>query len=373
MQRPSSLRLILPLVFSLGCASPGPPHPPSLHLPESATGLAAARIGDGVRVSWTSPLDTTDGDRIKEGTTAVLCRELPFRGGCLPVKRVAVVPGPSFVTDQLPPDLFSGPPRLLVYRVELQNAKGRSAGQSDPVFAAAGAAPSPVGPLALSARRNAVLVRWPPVAPQASAVMELKRTLVATADGPRKASTLPAERTSANRENSLRASKQASGDVVLHSTPQDRSALSDGLLDPTVGNANTYTYIAQWVMDVTLSGHPVELRGLPSPPASLTFHDIVPPQAPAGLVAIPGGSLVAPLSIDLSWEPNAETDLAGYRVYRRTGLGEFRRLTDVPVSASAYRDRKIEAGQTYTYRVTAVDQRGNESGPGPEVQETPRP
>ena len=318
-------------------------------------------------MSWTSPLSTTDGDRIKQPTTAVLCRELPPKSGCVPVQNVAVVPGPSSVTDQLYADLSSGPPRLLLYRVELQNAKGRSAGPSDAVFAAAGAAPPPVGPLTLSARRNAVLVRWPALPAPAAAVVGLRRTLVPAAAGPAKP---PAPKPAGT---SLRAAKPASGEAILRTTPRTGSAPADGLLDPTVVHADTYTYIAQWVMDATVSGHALELRGLPSAPARFTFRDVFPPQVPTGLAAIPGEGFGAPLSIDLSWEPNAETDLLGYNVYRRTGQGEFRRINADPVSVSAYRDLKIEAGQTYIYCVTAIDQRGNESGPGVEVHEIPRP
>lgn len=369
MHRLSPLLPLLPLVAILGCASPGPPHPPSLHLPEPATGVTAKRVGREVRVFWTNPLNTTDGDRIKDGMTAVVCRELPSRSGCTPVQKVPVVAGSSTVTDVLPADLSSGPPRLLVYRVELLNGRGHSAGPSDPAFAAAGVAPPPTGPLTLSARRNAVLIRWPPVATPASAVMELTRTLVATADGPKPAAP---DRT-AKREGSLRAPKPPAGEATLRSTPGADSTGVDGLLDPTVTSADTYAYVAQWVMDVTISGHALELRGVPSPRASLTFRDVFPPAAPTGLVAVPGEGFGAPLSIDLSWEPNAETDLLGYNVYRRTGQGEFLRINADPVPASAYRDGKIRAGQSYTYRITAVDQRRNESAAGTEVQETPRP
>ncbi len=369
MPRPLHLISVL-LLVCLGCASPGPPHPPSLHLPERATGLAAERIGDGVRLSWTSPVNTTDGDRIKGPMTAVVCRELPPRGGCVPVQRVSVSPGPFSASDELPAGLLSGPPRLLLYRVELQNAKGRSAGESEPVVTAAGTAPPPVGALTLSARRNAVLVRWAPAAPPAAAVMELKRTLVASADG----SVQPAAaRTTAKREGFLPSTKPAAGEATLRGAPPAGSAAADGLLDPTVTHLDRYRYVAQWVINATVSGHAVELRGLPSPPAVFTFRDVFPPQPPAGLVAIPGEGFGAPLSIDLSWESNAETDLLGYTVYRRTGQEEFRRLNADPVSAPAYRDQKIEAGQSYTYRVTAVDRRGNESGPSAEVKETPRP
>ncbi len=363
----------LMLLFSLGCASPGPPRPPSLHLPENATGLAAARVGDAVRISWTSPLNTTDGDRIKGSMTAVLCRELPPRGGCAVIEKLTVVSGPSSATDSLPPNLCSGPPRLLLYRVELQNAKGHSAGQSDPVSTAAGAAPPPVGALTLSARRNAVLIRWPSVTPSGSAVMEFKRTLEVAADASAKPVASVSARPAAKGLGSLRGGKLDAGVVTLRSAPRAGVTSADGLLDPTVTDGANYIYLAQWVSNVTVAGHAVELRGLPSPAAKITFHDVFPPRAPADLVAIPGEGFGAPLLIDLSWESNDEIDLMGYYVYRRTGKGDFGRVTTDPVSASAYRDLKVEAGQTYTYRVTAVDQRGNESAPSNEVQEIPRP
>ena len=372
MLRSSPLLRILPWFCLCGCASPGPPHPPSLHLPESVKGLAAERVGDGVRLSWTSPLDTTDGDRIKGPITAVLCRALQVQAGCTPVQKLLVVPGSSTATDTLPPDLSSGPPRLLLYRVELQNAKGRSAGPSDPVFTAAGAAPPPVGPLQLSARRNAVLIRWSAAAMPDSAVMELRRTLAVSAGESAKPAAPPSvapRRTTGAR----RSPRTPTGETVLHSPAQAGSAAADGMLDPTVADANTYIYVGQRIQYVTLSGHALELRGSPSPPASFAFRDVVPPQPPAGLVAVPGEGFGAPLSIDLSWEPNAETDLLGYNVYRRTGQGEFRRINVDPVPIPAYRDLKIEAGQAYTYRLTAVDQRGNESLPGTQVVETPRP
>src|SRR5579863_10782647 len=42
-----------------GCASPGPPLPPSLKLPEVvSSGLTATRVGDEVRLHWTTPART---------------------------------------------------------------------------------------------------------------------------------------------------------------------------------------------------------------------------------------------------------------------------------------------------------------------------
>ena len=85
-----------------------------------------------------------------------------------------------------------------------------------------------------------------------------------------------------------------------------------------------------------------------------------------------GGFNEAP-SIDLSWDANLETDVAGYNVYRKdASSGEFMRLNAEPVSASAFRDMKAEAGHSYEYRVTAVDRQHNESEPSDVIRETLR-
>ena len=62
-----------------GCASPGPPLPPSLKLPQvvAPTALTATRVGDAVTLHWTTPMRTTDKLLIAGPITAVICRNLP--------------------------------------------------------------------------------------------------------------------------------------------------------------------------------------------------------------------------------------------------------------------------------------------------------
>jgi fibronectin type 3 domain-containing protein len=103
------------------------------------------------------------------------------------------------------------------------------------------------------------------------------------------------------------------------------------------------------------------------------MHDTFPPRTPTGLAAVPSTD-----GIDLSWEPNTEPDLAGYIVYRRqvsvTGeaIGTPTRLTSTPTPAPAFSDRTAQPGQSYSYRVTAIDTAGNESPASTEVQESRR-
>ena len=142
----------------VGCASPGPPRAPSLQLPQPVKDLSAARVGDRVELRFTVPQRTTDNLPIRENVVKVsVCR-----GGegqpCVAVaslENVAVVvdKGASaaerVVTwkDALPTTEASGEPKLLAYRVELSNLEGKTAGWSDPAYAAAGATPAAVSGL----------------------------------------------------------------------------------------------------------------------------------------------------------------------------------------------------------------------------------
>lgn len=93
------------------------------------------------------------------------------------------------------------------------------------------------------------------------------------------------------------------------------------------------------------------------------YQDRFPPGVPAELVA-----LAEPGRIRLVWRPVDADDLAGYIVYRRTGNGSFERVTAQALTTPEYNDTALKAGQTYGYRVTAVDKAGNESDPGAEVR-----
>jgi len=93
--------------------------------------------------------------------------------------------------------------------------------------------------------------------------------------------------------------------------------------------------------------------------------DTDPPAPPSGLAAT-GYDLEA----QLSWNPNGEADLAGYRVYRSTTSGGgYELLTPDLVTETAYTDPVGSEG-TYYYVVTAVDQSQNESGYSDEASVT---
>jgi len=96
--------------------------------------------------------------------------------------------------------------------------------------------------------------------------------------------------------------------------------------------------------------------------SEIKFLDRFAPPAPKEPVA-----LVESGRVRLVWRGSEAPDLAGYKVYRlevrRKGAGEPELLTATPITDVQYTDSKVRAGGSYTYRITAVDQAGNESEP----------
>lgn len=97
-----------------------------------------------------------------------------------------------------------------------------------------------------------------------------------------------------------------------------------------------------------------------SPPDSGYSVDNFAPGMPLGLA---GEQLFTPEGLQLTWDPNSESDLAGYNIYRDTesgfipGPGNF--LTSTPDTATVDSGWSWAAG--FWYKVAAVDIHGNES------------
>lgn len=106
----------------------------------------------------------------------------------------------------------------------------------------------------------------------------------------------------------------------------------------------------------------VDRYGFESPlsdPAHAAVGDILPPEAPADLLAQVAGS-----NVSLSWR--GDPDASAYRVFRKTESG-WSGLARVMEAACL--DSGLKNG-THLYRVTAVDAAGNESPPSNEALAT---
>lgn len=380
-----------------GCASPGPPRPPSLFLPRVITDLAATRVGDHVALRFTVPVLSTDGQPLRvRSVLGVLCRQDAKGVPCRPVDTAETmqplpVPGPGGApvilwTDNLPVPLHSGTPRPIAYRIELKAPSGASAGYSDPVYTAAGTAPAPVSDFRAESIRAGVALHWQAM-PDAGEIMLRRAEPEKTVTSAR--AMAPASQTSETASSGkgkgrargahgahLFPEKRTEADpavVWLQAAPgdQDAAATIDNSIEPGV----PYRYTAVRRQRVQIGGRTLDLESSPSAEAAITWSDVLPPAVPKGLMALgyelPAGDVHQPsgYAVDLVWEPVVDRQLAGYLVFRQAMnaaqpdaealVGS--QLTPQPVGTPAFHDAAALPGQRYRYSVVAVGTNGQRS------------
>ncbi len=142
--------------------------------------------------------------------------------------------------------------------------------------------------------------------------------------------------------------------------PINDSPIAGGeYLDTAVEVGETYRYVLR-----TVAGRNPFQESESSPPAEVHAVDLFPPVPPTRPVAVQEGAAVR-----LFWDPNQEKDLAGYRIYRKVGDGEWKALPGNLITGTSWVDQDVSAGNRVAYRVTALDRAKppNESGYSEEV------
>lgn len=147
--------------------------------------------------------------------------------------------------------------------------------------------------------------------------------------------------------------------VASGATPAEPSGNESGLAvlyRMNEGTGNILNDATQNDIDATINGatwFPPEEEQIAAPPA-----------APTGLAAS-----AAQGRIDLDWQDNQESDLAGYDVYRsETAGGPYSKLNDSALlSESVYSDETVTPGTTYHYVVSATNADDSESPYSEEV------
>jgi hypothetical protein len=344
-----------------GCGTPGAPQPPSLNLPQPVTDLSAIRTGNQVSLLWTMPKKNTDKLVMKSDVTVRVCRQEGV-GPCVDAGTVTMAPGATgSYSETLPALLSTGPPRVLKYFVELKNRNGRSAGLSNAVETLAGGPPEPVLGFTAEVRKSGVVLSW--TLDSEKVAVRLQRKLL----------TPPATKPQQGPQRGL---------MTPPPEPLEQNLLvedglkGDGLqgraLDTSIHFGETYEYRAQRVARLTVSGNAMELAGELSPPVRVEAKDVFPPEVPTGLAAVAtSGENGGEAAIDLSWAPDSGADVAGYVVYRREGDAAWERISAAePVVGPSFHDPHVQAGHTYIYSVSALDQGGHESARSIEAHET---
>jgi hypothetical protein len=80
------------------------------------------------------------------------------------------------------------------------------------------------------------------------------------------------------------------------------------------------------------------------------------------LLSPPSASAPTTSSATLTWAPNIESTLAGYKIYRATASGAYgAALAIVPAGTVTYQATRLSGNTTYFFVITAYNSAGNES------------
>ena len=372
---PTALCLLL-----AGCAQTGPPLPPSLELPKPPTDLRASRKGNRVTLSWSKPTLTTDRQSVRYIGPTLICRSLdPEIATCanpaatLPAPAPSAAPkksrraanksgappaAPQTYTDTLPASLEQQDPSAeLTYAVEVLNRNARGGGLSNRVHVSAVATLPPPSDLSAELTGDGAVLTWT----SAGESQNLPTNSPANIPG-----NSPAVQ---HRYRIYRRDESSGKDAIAGEVPVPVPSTERGpvrFTDSSFEWEKTYLYriTAVTIVKRPDSNSEVQVEGDDTPPVRVIAHDVFPPSVPAGLQAAYSGEGQKPF-IDLIWAPVTNADLAGYNVYRSEANGaageKTVRLNSELVKSPSYRDFAVASGKTYTYSVSAVDVRGNES------------
>jgi hypothetical protein len=354
-------------LLMVACAQTGPPLPPSLELPKPPADLRASRKGNRVTLNWSEPTLTTDRQSVRYIGPTLICRsaepEITVCGN--PVATVAPSStatqnpaakhstanksqtprsAPQSYTDTLPSSLQQqNPAAEITYAVEVLNRNARGEGLSNRVHVPAIATLPPPSDLAAELTGDGVVLTW---------------TI------PRESTISPGVQV---RYRIYRHDETSGKDAIAGEIPADPGPAH--FTDSSFDWGSTYLYRVTAVSIVKLpDSTEVQIEGDDTAPLPIVARDIFPPSIPTGLQAAYSGEGQKPF-IDLIWAPVTNADLAGYNIYRREANGPAVKLNPELVKSPAYRDTAVASGKTYTYSVSAVDARGNESQHSEETSE----
>jgi hypothetical protein len=381
----------LPLV---GCASPGDPMERKPPVPSAIADLAAEQSGNDVVLTCTIPKDTVDHDPLSQSPAIEIYRAIHAAPGAAsagnpatkPAAPALVVTIPSAVVgtyivgdhfryldtltagDFLPGDQQG----VATYVIRARSSPKKESADSNHVDLNIFPAPNPIADLQTQAAQSGIVLTWN--APQttltgSTPVIAGYHIYRANAQTPTTSAAVSATNT-ANAE--VTPNSTGSPGTAAAATPQTSAMTEIGeSTTPTYSDSDaqfdkTYVYSVRSTMQTPGK----LLESADSNLATLTFRDVFPPGAPTQLIATPVPTeegLAA--HIDLSWAINPETDLGGYNVYRSGQAGApGTRINPQLLPTPAFRDMNATPGQSYFYRVTAVDRTGNESAASSAVQ-----
>jgi hypothetical protein len=344
--------LALAALLAAACGVQGPPQPPRAEQPAAVRDFAAIQRGKNFVFTFTLPTLATDGERLTKPLEVEIFRVITPRGGTAPSSPPAAPPWKTFLDKDLGPQPRTPSATLPVAIPDAELGRFTDATwtfylrtlthgfRRRPVLSDWSNAVSeilqnvsePLGSLQIETTEKALVLRWTPSAQGITA---------GTSPAPSGYSVF----------RSL-SGKPGTFELLIE-TP------APIYLDPNFQFGAPYYYFVRAIFKQDSS----RAESDDSPIAEITPRDTFPPRAPSGLTAVFAGG-----TVDLIWNANTETDLAGYNLERRGEGGDFAKLNPTLLPTPIFRDPTVEPGKKYFYRVRAVDRAGNISAPSEEVE-----
>jgi hypothetical protein len=340
----------------VSCAAQAPPQPPRVEVPQAVADLAVRQVGATLELSFTLPKLAMDGEQLTKPLEIQILRgtaPAPGNGSTVLTPWVSLRAADAARFQRGPKIAYSegfsqeqlrqsvGTRFTFAIRTLTRGFRGRPifSPVSQPVSFTLLDVSEPVGNVMAQVTERAIVLTWP--APSRSLtggpVQRLSGYHVYRSDGDRPRG----------------AGESAAQDFRLVGLPEG-TRFADS--EFRFGHTYVYRVRAVFKQDAEIA------ESSDSPPVFVHPVDVFPPAPPTALTGTYTGA-----QVELIWNISKEADLAGYNVYRSEGAA-FRKLNSALLPTPVYRDADVVPGRTYAYRVTAVDQAGNESAPSEVVR-----
>lgn len=312
------------------CGYIGPVQPPSLHIPVAVNDLAVSEIGDSLQLQFTLPRQTTDATNIGK------------------FHEVELRVGPNVTPFDFSTWLEGTNP--VAISPEEANV---AADESQPLK-------STLRVSDWSGKEIAVAVRTAEKDNHYSQWSNVVRLRVVE---PLATPALKLESDANGVKIGIESFPKHGKVRILRRGPNDPQPVEAGIADTPeyidrgaeYGTAYTYTAIAFDDSDRA------NAASKSSEAVSFTSVDKFAPSVPANVTALAG-----PASIEISWDRSPEADTRGYYVFRSVDGGAFERVGEL-MTLPAFSDKNVQHGKKYSYQVSAIDVRDNESARSPAI------
>jgi hypothetical protein len=301
--------LFVPFVaFLSSCAKVGEPKPPFTRIPEAVKDLSASQSGYSIVLSWTNPGLNID----LSPATNLAHAQIHSGEGAVATLNVAGAGKPQFYPIPIKP----GSDSVRTFSIVVDTTSGKTSKVSNTVSITPVEVPGKVANIHTVVDQRLITLTW----------------------------SKPQEHP-----------ELANGYVVTR-TDRPAEAVSDTeYVDSFFQRGKTVTY---QVTPIRRQGDRT-IAGIGTESTPVLMEDQTPPQVPTGLDIV-----VSDNAAHLTWEANAETDLAGYYVFRSARPeGPFKLVSNGVITPNYFVDPDYKTG-TY-YSVSAVDEFWNESRRSP--------